>query len=62
VTKRTKYPDEIEDRAWDDWSRAWDAARDADVAAGRRYDKARYTEAAHNARMAVLNAAGINEK
>ena len=49
--------DDIELRAWEAWSRAWDEARDADKREGRRYDKERYAEAAHLARVAVLNGA-----
>jgi len=45
---------ELEIAAWEAWSAAWDATREADKAAGRRYDKDRQAEAAHAARMAVL--------
>lgn len=40
--------------AWEVWEAAWDAARDADERAGRRYDKDRYAEAASIARRAFL--------
>lgn len=36
------------------FSRAWDAARDADAAGGRRYDRDRYQEAASHARSAYV--------
>lgn len=44
----------VDNAAWEAWERAWNEARDADRAAGRRYDKDRYAEAAHDARIAVL--------
>ena len=47
------YPD-LNARAWKAWSAAWDRAREYDRRHGRRYDKERYAEAAHNARMEVL--------
>jgi len=46
---------------WDAWERAWDAARSADQVAGRRYDKARYAEAAHQARIRFLETKGVTK-
>ena len=46
----------LADEAWD---AAWDEAREADRAAGRRYDKRIYAEKAHEARIAVLAAHGV---
>lgn len=45
----------LEERAWAAWDAAWDRARNADTKAGRRYDRAKYAERAHAARIKVLN-------
>lgn len=50
---------ELETTSWDVWRRAWDAARDADSLAGRRYDKRIYAERAAEARNKFLADHGI---
>lgn len=49
----------LHEEAWQRWSLAWDAARDADAQAGRRYDKDKYSEAASQARREFLAAHGL---
>jgi len=45
---------DLEDRAWTAWSDAWDRAKQLDEKAGRRYDRAKYAEKAHAARLKIL--------
>lgn len=44
----------LEERAWAAWDAAWDRARNADQKAGRTYERAKYAERAHAARVKVL--------
>ncbi len=53
---------EIERLSWEAWDAAWDAAREEDDRAGRRYDKRIYADKAHDARTAVLVANGIEAR